>query len=79
MSNALSALAEAGVSVWLDDLSRPLIESGSLGKLVNDGEIVGITTNPTIFAKGSVLDPAMRNSFETSHCKAQPSAKHRGS
>ena len=51
MSNALSDLAEAGVSVWLDDLSRPLIETGSLAKLVNDGEIVGITTNPTIFAK----------------------------
>jgi transaldolase len=51
MSNALNDLAEAGVSVWLDDLSRPLIETGSLAKLVDDGEIVGITTNPTIFAK----------------------------
>ena len=51
MSSALNDLAEAGVSVWLDDLSRPLIETGSLAKLVDDGEIVGITTNPTIFAK----------------------------
>src|ERR1700753_4371556 len=51
MSNALNNLAEAGVSVWLDDLSRPLIESRNLAKMVNDGEIVGITTNPTIFAK----------------------------
>jgi transaldolase len=50
MSGALKELAEAGVSVWLDDLSRPLIETGSLAKLVDDGEIVGITTNPTIFA-----------------------------
>lgn len=51
MPSALNDLAEAGVSVWLDDLSRPLIERGSLAKLVDDGEIVGITTNPTIFAK----------------------------
>lgn len=51
MPNALKELAKAGVSVWLDDLSRPLIETGGLAKLVDDGEIVGITTNPTIFAK----------------------------
>ena len=50
MSSALADLAEAGVSVW-HDLSRPLIETGSLAKLVDDGEIVGITTDPTIFAK----------------------------
>src|SRR6201996_3083251 len=51
MSSALIDLAKAGVSVWLDDLSRPLIDSGGLAKMVEDGEIVGITTNPTIFAK----------------------------
>ena len=51
MGNALKDLAAAGVSVWLDDLSRPLIETGKLAQMVADGEIVGITTNPTIFAK----------------------------
>src|ERR1700759_378714 len=51
MSSALIDLAKAGVSVWLDDLSRPLIETGALAKMVDDGEIVGITTNPTIFPK----------------------------
>jgi transaldolase len=51
MSGAIKDLTKAGVSVWLDDLSRPLIETGGLAKLVDDGEIVGITTNPTIFAK----------------------------
>src|ERR1700744_3803258 len=51
MSSALIDLAKAGVSVWLDDLSRPLIETGGLAKMVYDGEIVGITTNPTIFAQ----------------------------
>jgi hypothetical protein len=37
--------------VWLDDLSRPLIKTGGLAKMVDNGEIVGVTTNPTIFAK----------------------------
>jgi transaldolase len=37
--------------VWLDDLSRARIQSGELAKLVEHGGVVGITTNPTIFAK----------------------------
>lgn len=51
MANALQQLAESGVSVWLDDLSRARIQSGDLAKLVESGGVVGITTNPTIFAK----------------------------
>ena len=51
MAEALNDLANAGVSVWLDDLSRPRIQTGSLAKMVEQGDIVGITTNPTIFAK----------------------------
>jgi transaldolase len=51
MADALNNLAAAGVSVWLDDLSRPRILTGSLARMVDRGEIVGITTNPTIFAK----------------------------
>jgi len=51
MAHALNDLANAGVSVWLDDLSRPRIKTGSLAKMVEQGDIVGITTNPTIFAK----------------------------
>ena len=50
MSERLNALAEAGVSIWLDDLSRERIESGSLADLVKDKHVVGVTTNPTIFA-----------------------------
>src|ERR1700753_1255147 len=49
--SAFRDLAAAGVSVWLDDLSRPLITSGALAKMMDDGQIVGTTTNPTIFAK----------------------------
>jgi transaldolase len=51
MANALQQLADAGVSVWLDDLSRARIQSGELARLVQHGGVVGITTNPTIFAK----------------------------
>ncbi|MGV9322870.1 transaldolase [Streptomyces sp. NPDC003660] len=46
---ALKRLADEGVSVWLDDLSRKRITSGSLAALVTDGGVVGVTTNPSIF------------------------------
>lgn len=49
-NSSLKALADAGVSIWLDDLSRNLIASGDLAKLVADKGVVGVTTNPTIFA-----------------------------
>ncbi|QIG43094.1 transaldolase [Nocardioides anomalus] len=50
MSERLQALADAGVSIWLDDLSRERIETGNLAELVKDKSVVGVTTNPTIFA-----------------------------
>lgn len=43
------ALSEAGVSIWLDDLSRERLESGSLRSLIDTRNVVGVTTNPTIF------------------------------
>ncbi|HLR44498.1 MAG TPA: transaldolase, partial [Brevibacterium sp.] len=46
----LADLSAAGVSVWLDDLSRTRLESGALADLVETHSIVGVTTNPTIFA-----------------------------
>ncbi|MFG2885174.1 transaldolase [Streptomyces sp. NPDC048297] len=46
---ALKRLADEGVSVWLDDLSRQRITSGSLAALVESGGVVGVTTNPSIF------------------------------
>ncbi|MFF3214242.1 transaldolase [Streptomyces sp. NPDC002886] len=49
-SSPLAALSEAGVSVWLDDLSRELLAGGELKKLIADKHVVGVTTNPTIFA-----------------------------
>jgi transaldolase len=50
MNDRLTALAEAGVSIWLDDLSRERIETGNLDDLMNDSSVVGVTTNPSIFA-----------------------------
>jgi transaldolase len=46
----LAQLSKAGVAVWLDDLSRDRIRSGNLQSLVDEYSIVGVTTNPSIFA-----------------------------
>jgi len=46
----LGDLTAAGVAVWLDDLSRELLAGGELQSLVADRHVVGVTTNPTIFA-----------------------------
>jgi len=52
----MSALTVAGVSVWLDDLSRSRIESGNLKSLIEDYSVRGVTTNPTIFAAALKTD-----------------------
>jgi transaldolase len=49
--HAFEDLAQAGVAIWLDDLSRTRLTSGALAAMVAAGEIVGITTNPTIFSR----------------------------
>lgn len=50
MNNPLASLTGAGVSVWLDDLSRDRIASGNLAELIAQQSVRGVTTNPTIFA-----------------------------
>jgi transaldolase len=65
MSNdRLAALAAAGVSIWLDDLSRERLRSGNLLELIRDWYVVGVTTNPTIFAaalaNGEAYDEQVR-------------------
>jgi transaldolase len=47
----LAALSAAGVSVWLDDLSRQRLQSGNLQELIDTKSIVGVTTNPSIIQK----------------------------
>ena len=59
-TSPLAALSAAGVSIWLDDLSRERIVSGGLHELIESRNVVGVTTNPTIFAgalaKGDAYD-----------------------
>jgi transaldolase len=50
MSEILKALSAQGVSIWLDDISRDRLRTGNLEKLVREKYVVGVTSNPTIFA-----------------------------
>ena len=56
----LAALSAAGVSVWLDDLSRERLQTGNLQDLIDTRSVVGVTTNPSIFqaalSKGTAYD-----------------------
>ena len=48
-NSALKALADNGVSIWLDDLSRERLTSGNLQEVIDSKGVVGVTTNPSIF------------------------------
>src|SRR6202008_4475713 len=60
----LAALSAAGVSVWLDDLSRDRLQTGNLQELIDTKSVVGVTTNPTIFqgalSKGTSYDEQVK-------------------
>jgi transaldolase len=51
MNARVQRLRQAGVSIWLDTLSRELLETGEFERLIDDLGITGATSNPTIFAK----------------------------
>ncbi|GGC58957.1 transaldolase [Hoyosella rhizosphaerae] len=61
----LAQLSAAGVSVWLDDLSRDRLTSGNLAELINTRSIVGVTTNPTIFQGALTKGDAYNDQFNT--------------
>jgi len=65
VSDTLATLSQAGVSIWLDDLSRERLVSGSLAGLAARDHVVGVTTNPSIFAKAisgsSAYDAQLRD------------------
>ncbi|MET7998916.1 transaldolase [Amycolatopsis sp. NPDC005232] len=67
-TDRLAQLSEAGVSIWLDDLSRERLNSGNLAALIRDKHVVGVTTNPTIFAnalsKGEAYDAQVKELAE---------------
>ena len=53
MTEATQRTSDSGVSIWLDDLSRSRIESGSLQDLIANKNVVGVTTNPSLIARPS--------------------------
>ncbi len=59
MSESTQKLSDAGVSIWLDDLSRERLTSGNLVELIKSKNVVGVTTNPTIFAGALSKGPRM--------------------
>ncbi|MDX6197848.1 MAG: transaldolase [Actinomycetota bacterium] len=65
MADPLAELSAAGVSIWLDDLSRERLRTGNLAQLVRDKHVVGVTTNPSIFQKamseGDAYDEQLRD------------------
>ncbi len=67
-AGALKRLSDEGVSIWLDDLSRKRIESGNLAELVDTRNVVGVTTNPSIFQAPSAPARATRSSSPTWPC-----------
>jgi transaldolase len=64
----LAALSAAGVSVWLDDLSRDRLQTGNLQELIDTKSVVGVTTNPSIFqaalSKGTAYDDQVKELAE---------------
>jgi transaldolase len=65
MADVLGELTKAGVSVWLDDISRDRLRTGNLESLVKDMHVQGVTSNPTIFAhalaKGNAYDEQIKD------------------
>jgi transaldolase len=64
----LHKLSERGQSVWFDTLSRPLVESGELKRMMEEDAVVGVTSNPTIFqkalAEGDAYDDQLRECLD---------------
>jgi transaldolase len=61
MTDELAVLSNAGVSIWLDDLSRERLVGGSLADLVAHDHVTGVTTNPSIFEKAITSGDAYRD------------------
>ncbi len=67
MSSRLAQLANYGQSVWLDFISRELVQSGRLAEMIRDDNVTGLTSNPTIFEKairhGDAYDEDIRSAI----------------
>ena len=80
MNRRLRALHDAGVSIWLDTLSRELLESGGFASLIAEYCVTGATSNPTIFAKAIERSHSYDSmtSAEPPTCSARPTTQPRG-
>jgi len=67
-TSRLHQLSELGQSVWIDSLSREMLETGELARLMQEDAVVGVTSNPTIFEKalssGGWYDEQLREVLE---------------
>ncbi len=69
--NPIQTLYELKQSVWYDNINRGLLENGEIARMINDGDIQGITSNPTIFEKAiaksnnydSALGPMIKSGY----------------
>ncbi|SEH00623.1 transaldolase [Nonomuraea solani] len=65
MSEILNKLSSQGVAIWLDDISRERLRTGNLEQLIREKNVVGVTSNPTIFAsalsKGDAYDTQLHD------------------
>jgi transaldolase len=70
-TSRLHQLSELGQSVWIDYLSRDMLRSGELVRLMKEDAVVGVTSNPTIFQKaisvGDAYDEQLRQELEEEH------------
>src|SRR5919109_5453921 len=68
-SSRLHQLSEHGQSVWIDSLSREMLETGELERLMREDAVVGVTSNPTIFEKalstGGWYDDQLKDVLES--------------
>src|SRR4051795_7382078 len=71
----LHELSAMGVSVWIDYLSRDMLEQGKLAKMMKDDAVVGVTSNPTIFQKaisqGNAYDEQLKEILESGETDAK--------
>src|SRR5215510_7835681 len=75
--NPLIVLHTLGQRIWLDNLSRTLLEEGRLHKLVTEDALAGITSNPTIFFKAISESPYYRRELEQLRRERTLSAEQR--
>ena len=74
----LQELSEHGQSVWLDYLSRDILESGKLAEMMDRDAVVGVTSNPTIFQKALAVRRRVRRAAQAS-CSSTRTTRRRSS